>query len=52
MKIGRLVTGTFLGLLIGITLASCKEQKAPEPISTEEMSEIANADQNSLSVLH
>ena len=44
MKIGGLVTGTFLGLLIGTTLASCKEQKTPEPISTEEMSEIANAD--------
>ncbi len=44
MKIGRLVTGAFLGLLIGITIASCKEQKAPESISTEEMPEIANTD--------
>ncbi|MGB5507343.1 hypothetical protein [Robiginitalea sp.] len=44
MKIGKLLTGTFLGLLIGITIASCKEQKAPESISTEEMPEIAKAD--------
>ncbi len=43
MKIGKLLTGTFFGLLIGITLASCKEQKAPESTSTE-ISEIAKAD--------
>ena len=45
MKIGKLVTGTFFGLLIGITLVSCKEQKAPESTSTDEISEMAKADQ-------
>jgi hypothetical protein len=44
MKISRLVTGAFLGFLTGLTLVSCKEQKAPESISTEEIPEILHAD--------
>ena len=44
MKIGKLATGAFLSVLIGMTFVSCKEQKAPESTSSEKISEIANAE--------
>ena len=44
MKIGKLATGVFLGFLMGMTFLSCKEQKAPESNSADEIPEIANAD--------
>ena len=44
MKTGKLVSGAFLGFLIGMTLVSCKEEKTPQLTSTEETQEIAKAD--------
>jgi hypothetical protein len=44
MKTGKLVSGAFLGLLIGMTLVSCKEEKTPQSTSTEEIQEIAYVD--------
>ena len=44
MKIGRLVTSTSLGFLIGMTLLSCKEEKTPQLTSTEQTQEIVRAD--------
>jgi hypothetical protein len=45
MKIGKSVSGAFLGFLIGMTLVSCKEEKAPQSKSAEETQEIVKADQ-------
>ena len=43
MKIGRLITSSFLGLLIVMALVSCKE-KTPQSTSAEETQEIVRAD--------
>ena len=46
MKIGRLVTRTSLGFLIGMTLVSCKEEKTPPLTSTEQTQEIVRTKTN------
>jgi hypothetical protein len=43
MKIGSLITSSFLGFLIVLTLVSCKEEKTPQSTSTEETQEIVMA---------
>ena len=44
MKTGKLASGAFLGLLIGMTLVSCKEEKTPQSTSTDQTQEIVKAD--------